>query len=53
MIDLKKNEDKLVSAIEQAKERKIIIPTFKQMKNPELIPGMIKEKLKGIGLWMS
>ena len=29
----------------------IILPTFKQLRNPELIPQEIKDKLKPIGLW--
>lgn len=33
------------------KERNIIIPTFKQMRNPDLIPQRIKNKLKKTGLW--
>lgn len=33
------------------KERGIIIPTFKQMIDPELIPQDIKDKLKKIDLW--
>ncbi|MDF1540345.1 MAG: pyridoxal-5-phosphate-dependent protein subunit beta [Candidatus Thorarchaeota archaeon] len=37
--------------MERCKERNIIIPTFDQMKHPEKIPNVIKEKLKGIGLW--
>ncbi len=32
-------------------EKGIILPTFAQMKNPDLIPGAIKDKLRGIGLW--
>lgn len=32
-------------------ERGIILPTFKQMKQPELIPDKIKDQLQGIGLW--
>ncbi|MBF0279511.1 MAG: pyridoxal-phosphate dependent enzyme [SAR324 cluster bacterium] len=32
-------------------EKGIILPTFKQMRNPELIPDKIKDQLKGIGLW--
>jgi hypothetical protein len=50
MIDLRKNETRFKRAIELARKYKIIIPTFKQMKNPKLIPGNIKEKLKGVGL---
>lgn len=33
------------------RKRNITIPTFKQMKNPELIPQKIKAKLKNTGLW--
>src|SRR6056297_2502396 len=51
MINLEINEKKLAKAIERAREKNIILPTFKQMKNPELIPDKIKEKLKNIGLW--
>lgn len=38
-------------AVERFKERGIILPTFKQMQNPDLIPGKVKDKLKNIGLW--
>jgi cysteine synthase len=38
-------------AIQRAKERNIIIPTFAQMKNPALIPPGVKEDLARIGLW--
>lgn len=51
MIDLTINEKQLKKTIERAKEKNIIIPTFEQMKNPELIPDKIKDKLKDIGLW--
>ncbi|MGD2295380.1 MAG: pyridoxal-phosphate dependent enzyme [Candidatus Aminicenantes bacterium] len=51
MIDLTKNEKNLKKAIQRARERNIIIPTFKQMRNPELIPKNVREKLKGTGLW--
>ena len=51
MIDLTINEEQLKRTIERAKEKNIIIPTFEQMKNPELIPDKIKDKLKDIGLW--
>jgi cysteine synthase len=29
----------------------IILPTFAQQRNPHLVPGKIKDKLKTIGLW--
>lgn len=51
IIDLTINNEQLKRVIERAKERNIIIPTFKQQKNPELIPDRIKDKLKTIGLW--
>jgi cysteine synthase len=51
MIDLTINEEQLKRTIERAREKNIIIPTFEQMKNPELIPDKIKDKLKNIGLW--
>ncbi len=51
MISLDFNRDGLKHNIEKAKENNIIIPTFKQMKNPETIPEPIIEKLKTVGLW--
>ena len=51
MIDLTINETQLKRTIQRAKERNIFIPTFKQMKNPKLIPQKIKDKLKQVGLW--
>jgi len=50
-IDLTVYEDRLQNAIKRAKERNIVIPTFAQMRNPELIPDKIKEDLSGLGLW--
>lgn len=41
----------LDKAIRHYREKGIILPTFAQMQNPELIPGKIKDKLKRIGLW--
>ncbi len=51
MIDLTINEDQLKRTIERARERNLIIPTYRQQKNPELIPETIKEELKHIELW--
>ena len=51
MIDLAINEEQLKRTIERAKEKNIIIPTFEQMKNPELIPDKIKDNLRDVGLW--
>jgi len=38
-------------AIERFREKGIVLPTFAQMRNPELVPEKIKETLKNIGLW--
>ncbi len=51
MIDLRWDETQLKRTMQRAKERNIIIPTLKQMKNPELMPDKIKAKLKHISLW--
>lgn len=51
MIDLTINEEQLRRTVQRGREKNIIIPTFKQMINPELIPEQIKEKLRNIGLW--
>ncbi|MGD8759545.1 MAG: pyridoxal-5-phosphate-dependent protein subunit beta, partial [Anaerolineales bacterium] len=51
MIDLTVNKKKMKRAVERARERNIIIPTFAQMKDPTLIPDRIKQELKGTGLW--
>jgi len=50
-IDLSKVSEKLNSTIERAREKNIIIPTFEQMKNPDLIPEQVKEELHAVGLW--
>ena len=51
MIDLTVNEEGLRRAVERARERKIVIPTFRQQKDPALIPPRINEQLKKINLW--
>ncbi|MBQ6425722.1 MAG: pyridoxal-5-phosphate-dependent protein subunit beta [Clostridia bacterium] len=51
MIDLTMNRDNLERTVVRARERGIIIPTFAQMRNPDLIPDKIKDKLKDVGLW--
>ncbi len=51
MIDLRMDKKQLERTVERAKEQNIIIPTFAQMKNPDLIPDSVKEELKNIGLW--
>ncbi|MFZ4401524.1 MAG: pyridoxal-phosphate dependent enzyme [Bacteroidales bacterium] len=39
------------NAVRRFKEKGIVLPTFAQMNNPDLIPDTIKDKLKTIGLW--
>ncbi len=51
LIDLTVHEDKLKNAIDRARERNIVIPTFAQMKDPSKIPAKIKKKLGSVGLW--
>ena len=45
------NEKALENAVERYRKHGIILPTFAQQKNPELIPDKIKNELKNIGLW--
>lgn len=51
IIDKVTNEKALQNAVNRFKERKIILPTFEQQRNPDLIPDKIKEQLKNVGLW--
>ncbi|MGM0381439.1 MAG: pyridoxal-phosphate dependent enzyme, partial [bacterium] len=51
MIDLSINRDQLERTVQRARERNIVIPTFEQQKDPEEIPGKIKDELDDIGLW--
>ena len=50
-IDLTILKERRERVIERARERNIIVPTFAQMKNPDLIPDQIKSELAQIGLW--
>jgi len=51
MIDLSINQEKLDRAIDRARQRHVIIPTFAQMRDPSLIPDAIKARLRKVGLW--
>ncbi len=46
-----KEQKVLENTVKRCRERNIILPTYKQMRNPELVPEKIKEELKHIGLW--
>ncbi|NOU47805.1 MAG: pyridoxal-phosphate dependent enzyme [Bacteroidales bacterium] len=50
-IDSITDEKALQNAINRFREKGILLPTFAQMRNPELIPEKVKHKLKTIGLW--
>ena len=50
-IDLAVDQTGYSNAVQRARERNIIIPTFAQMKNPGLIPAKVKEELNKVGLW--
>ena len=52
MIDLTtRNEAVLARSTQRARERNIIMPTFKQMADPSLIPSTIQDQLGDVGLW--
>ena len=45
------NEKVVEKTAQHFKEKGIILPTFAQMRNPDLIPDKIKDKLRNIGVW--
>ena len=51
MIDLTINDQVMGENIQFCKEKKIALPTFAMMKDPDKIPESIKDQLKQIGLW--
>ncbi|MCR4428291.1 MAG: pyridoxal-phosphate dependent enzyme [Caldiserica bacterium] len=51
MKPLEINPEVLEKTVKRCRERGIIIPTFAQQRDPELIPPKIQEKLPSIGLW--
>jgi len=51
IIDKVQDRQILEKSVKRFREKGIILPTFAQQKNPELIPSKIKDKLKNIGLW--
>ncbi len=50
-IDLTVYPERRQRAIHRVRERNIKIPTFAQMKTPDLIPMGVKQELSQIGLW--
>src|SRR5512143_2674127 len=51
MIDLTVDSERLARAVQRARERNIVIPTFKQQRDPSLAPASIRAGLKSVGLW--
>ncbi len=51
MINLTVYPETLARAVNRAREKNIIIPTFKQQRDPGLIPEAILARLKNVGLW--
>jgi hypothetical protein len=51
MIDLTVHEEQLERTINLAREKGLIIPTFRQHKDPTLVPEIITDRLKKIRLW--
>ena len=51
MIDLTKHEAELRRAVDRAREKNVIVPTFQQMADPETVPAKVKDGLKDVGLW--
>jgi cysteine synthase len=51
MIDLTIHPERRQRAIRRVREQNIIIPTFAQMIDPELISSRVKNELKQVGLW--
>jgi cysteine synthase A len=50
-IDLTVFEDRRRRAVQRARQRRIVIPTFAQMKDPGLIPTHLLNQLASVGLW--
>ena len=45
------NQDVLNRTIARFRERKILLPTFAQMRDPHTAPQKIKDRLGQVGLW--
>jgi cysteine synthase len=50
-IDLSVQKERRKRAIQRAREKNIIIPTYAQMKDPSKVPAKVKAELARIGLW--
>jgi len=50
-IDLTVQKERRKRAVQRAREKNIIIPTYAQMKDPSKVPAKVKAELAKIGLW--
>lgn len=50
-IDLTLEPERRQRALQRVRERHIVIPTYAQMRNPDLAPQPIKDALAKVGLW--
>jgi len=50
-IDLALHAEARKRNLEQCRKRRIVLPTFAQMKDPDLVPASVREGLRGVGLW--
>jgi cysteine synthase len=44
-------QDTLSRTVERFRERKVLLPTFAQMRDPQSVPEKIRQRLKNVGLW--
>ena len=51
MIDLTIDKKGLEKSLEVARERGVVIPTFREMIEPESIPQSVKKELSNVALW--
>ncbi|HTP60053.1 MAG TPA: pyridoxal-5-phosphate-dependent protein subunit beta, partial [Spirochaetia bacterium] len=51
MIPLTVNREARARNVRRCRERRIVLPTFAQMKEPERAPARVREALRGVGLW--
>lgn len=51
MIDLTLEPKGLEHAVQRAREKNILIPTFAQMRDPSAVPVQIRARLAAVGLW--
>jgi cysteine synthase len=45
------NEQVLSRTVERFRERRVLLPTFAQMRDPSSVPEKIRRRLKDVGLW--